>query len=445
MTKTAIRNAKLVNEGQIWEGDLLIENDRIVRIGTFDVDADQEIDLNGDLLLPGVIDDQVHFREPGMTHKASIQTESAAAVAGGTTSFMEMPNTRPPALTQEMLQEKYMIAENTSVANYSFYMGVSNDNYDEVMRTDGASVCGLKIFMGSSTGNMLVDDESQLTRIFKNSPLLIATHCEDESTIRENNEFFQNLYGDAIPFDLHPDIRSRKACFLSSAFAVSLARKYGTRLHILHISTAEELGLFEKGIPLKDKRITSEVCVHHLTFDSNDYADQGGWIKCNPAIKRPYDKNALWKALLEDRLDVIATDHAPHTIEEKSAPYTQCPSGLPLIQHSLVQMLEFVCEDKISLTRVVEKMAHAPAECFQIAERGYIREGYKADLVQVAVNRPWRVQQDNILYRCRWSPFEGKSFQHQVIRTWVNGQVVFSDGKVTGTKSGERLRFTNNF
>lgn len=445
MTKTAIRNAKLVNEGQIWEGDLLIENDRIVRIGTFDVDADQEIDLNGDLLLPGVIDDQVHFREPGMTHKASIQTESAAAVAGGTTSFMEMPNTRPPALTQEMLQEKYMIAENTSVANYSFYMGVSNDNYDEVMRTDGASVCGLKIFMGSSTGNMLVDDESQLTRIFKNSPLLIATHCEDESTIRENNEFFQNLYGDAIPFDLHPDIRSRKACYLSSAFAVSLARKYGTRLHILHISTAEELGLFEKGIPLKDKRITSEVCVHHLTFDSNDYADQGGWIKCNPAIKRPYDKNALWKALLEDRLDVIATDHAPHTIEEKSAPYTQCPSGLPLIQHSLVQMLEFVCEDKISLTRVVEKMAHAPAECFQIAERGYIREGYKADLVQVAVNRPWRVQQDNILYRCRWSPFEGKSFQHQVIRTWVNGQVVFSDGKVTGTKSGERLRFTNNF
>lgn len=445
MTKTAIRNAKLVNEGQIWEGDLLIENDRIVRIGTFDVDADQEIDLNGDLLLPGVIDDQVHFREPGMTHKASIQTESAAAVAGGTTSFMEMPNTRPPALTQEMLQEKYMIAENTSVANYSFYMGVSNDNYDEVMRTDGASVCGLKIFMGSSTGNMLVDDESQLTRIFKNSPLLIATHCEDESTIRENNEFFQNLYGDAIPFDLHPDIRSRKACYQSSAFAVSLARKYGTRLHILHISTAEELGLFEKGIPLKDKRITSEVCVHHLTFDSNDYADQGGWIKCNPAIKRPYDKNALWKALLEDRLDVIATDHAPHTIEEKSAPYTQCPSGLPLIQHSLVQMLEFVCEDKISLTRVVEKMAHAPAECFQIAERGYIREGYKADLVQVAVNRPWRVQQDNILYRCRWSPFEGKSFQHQVIRTWVNGQVVFSDGKVTGTKSGERLRFTNNF
>lgn len=445
MKKTAIRNAKVVNEGQIWEGDILIEGDRIARIGSFDVEPEEDVDLAGDLLLPGVIDDQVHFREPGMTHKANIQSESAAAVAGGTTSFMEMPNTVPPALTQELLQEKYLIAEKTSAANYSFFMGVSNDNYEEVMRTDGASVCGLKIFMGSSTGNMLVDDENQLTRIFKNTPLLIATHCEDEATIRENQAFFQDLYGEDIPFDLHPDIRSRKACYLSSGFAVSLARKYNTRLHILHISTAEEPALFDTGIPLREKRITSEVCVHHLTFDSNDYAVQGGWIKCNPSIKRPHDREALWKALLEDRLDVIATDHAPHTIDEKTSPYGACPSGLPLIQHSLVQMLEFSLAGKIPLVRVVEKMAHAPAECFRISDRGYIREGYKADLVQVAENRPWRVSQDNILYRCRWSPFEGKSFQHRVMRTWVNGQLAYAEGKVTGVKAGERLRFLPGF
>lgn len=445
MIKTAIRNAKVVNEGQIWEGDILIGDDRIIRLGTFDVDPDQDIDLEGDYILPGVIDDQVHFREPGMTHKASISSESKAAVAGGITSFMEMPNTSPPALTQELLQEKYDIADQSSVANYSFYMGVSNDNYDEVMRTDGNLVCGLKIFMGSSTGNMLVDDEAQLTRIFKNSPLLIATHCEDETTVRQNEKFFRELYGDEIPFELHPEIRSRQACYLSSEFAVSLARKHGTRLHILHISTADELSLFENESALDDKKITSEVCVHHLTFDSNDYEEQGGWIKCNPAIKSPHDKEALWQALLDDRLDVVATDHAPHTISEKSNPYGLCPSGLPLVQHSLIQMLEFSREGKIPLVRVVDKMAHAPALCFKIRDRGFIREGYKADLVQIADKMPWRVQQDNVLYKCGWSPFEGRSFHHQVVRTWVNGQEVFSNGKITGRIPGERLSFSNNF
>jgi len=444
MTKTAIRNAKVVNEGQIWEGDILIGDDRIIRLGSFDVDPELDIDIKGDFILPGVVDDQVHFREPGMTHKASISSESKAAVAGGTTSFMEMPNTNPPTLTQELLQEKYNIAAQTSVANYSFFMGVSNDNYDEVMRTDASSVCGLKIFMGSSTGNMLVDDEAQLTRIFKNSPMLIATHCEDEETIRKNEKFFRQLYGDKIPFELHPEIRNRQACYLSSEFAVSLARKHGTRLHILHISTADELSLFENELSLEDKKITSEVCVHHLTFDSNDYETQGGWIKCNPAIKRPHDREALWQALLDDRLDIIATDHAPHTIDEKSNPYGLCPSGLPLVQHSLIQMLEFSKAGKIPMVRVVEKMAHSPARCFKIMDRGFIREGYKADLVQIAETMPWRVQQDNVLYKCGWSPFEGKSFHHQVIRTWINGQKVFYNGEFTGRTPGERLSFSNN-
>lgn len=440
MSKTGIRNAKLVNEGRILEGDLLIENDRISRIGSFDVKTDHEIDLRGDFLMPGAIDDQVHFREPGMTHKACIQTEARAAVAGGVTSFMEMPNTKPPALTQEALAEKYAIAARTSVANYSFFMGVSNDNYEEVMRTDGRKICGIKIFMGSSTGNMLVDDEAQLTRIFKNTPLLIATHCEDEATVRENTAFFEKLYGAAIPFELHPDIRSRQACYLSSHFASSLARKYGTRLHILHITTAEEPALFDNTLPLDQKKITSEVCVHHLTFDSNDYAEKGGWIKCNPAIKRPYDRKALWEALLDDRLDVIATDHAPHTRSEKDHPYLQCPSGLPLVQHSLVQMLDFAKEGRISPERVVEKMAHAPAVCFRIEERGYLREGYKADLVQVTED-PWTVSSENILYRCGWSPFEGKTFQHRIRRTWINGQLAFEDGLIHDHVRGERLHF----
>ena len=315
MRKTALRNAKIVNEGQITEGDVLIKGDRIERIGTFDAETDQEIDLAGDYLMPGVIDDQVHFREPGMTHKACIESESKAALAGGVTSFMEMPNTKPPALSQKKLEDKYQIAKATSYTNYSFFMGVSNDNYDEVLKTNPADVCGIKIFMGSSTGNMLVDDEHQLSRIFRDTPMLIATHCEDEEMVRGNMAFFENIYGDEIPFVLHPDIRSRQACYLSSSFAISLAKKHDTRLHILHITTADELLLFDNSQPLRDKKITSEVCVHHLTFDSDDYLEKGGLIKCNPAIKRPHDRQALWAGLADDRLDIIATDHAPHTAE----------------------------------------------------------------------------------------------------------------------------------
>lgn len=441
MRRTALRNAKIVNEGQIMEGDVLLQGDRIERIGTFDAEVDEEIDLGGDYLLPGVIDDQVHFREPGLTHKASIASESRAALAGGVTSFMEMPNTIPPALTQEKLEEKYQIAVDSSFTNYSFFMGVSNDNYDEVMRTDHNQVCGIKIFMGSSTGNMLVDDEKQLGRIFRDSPMLIATHCEDEETVRRNTRFFQDIYGDNIPFELHPDIRSRQGCYLSSSFATSLARKYGTRLHILHITTADELTLFDNSIPLKDKKITSEVCVHHLTFDSEDYEEKGGLIKCNPAIKRSHDRNALWAGLLDDRLDVIATDHAPHTAEEKDNPYMTCPSGLPLIQHSLVQMMEHCKSGRLTLPQLVNKMAHAPAICFRIKDRGYIREGYKADLVQVAENHPWTVDSTNILYRCGWSPFEGKEFRSKVIRTFLNGHLAYDQGNFSDHLYGQRLQF----
>lgn len=445
MRKTALRNAKIVNEGQITEGDVLLVDNRIERIGSFDVKADEEIDLHGDFLMPGVIDDQVHFREPGMTHKACIATESKAALAGGVTSFMEMPNTKPPALTQEKLEEKYQIAAQSSFTNYSFFMGVSNDNYDEVMRTDPKTICGIKIFMGSSTGNMLVDDEHQLSRIFRDTPMLIATHCEDEETVRRNTRFFQDIYGDDIPFVLHPDIRSRQACYISSSFAISLAKKHNTRLHILHITTADEVPLFENSIPLKDKKITSEVCVHHLTFDSEDYEEKGGLIKCNPAIKRPHDQKALWAGLLDDRLDIIATDHAPHTAEEKDNPYMKCPSGLPLVQHTLVQMMEHYKVGKITLPRLVHKMAHAPAICFKISDRGFIREGYKADLVQVSENQPWTVDPSNLLYKCGWSPFEGKSFQSKVVRTFINGNLSYDQGKFSDQLTGQRLQFARGF
>lgn len=441
MRKTALRNATIVNEGSIIEGDLLIAGDHIERIGPFDVEVDEEIDLDGDYLLPGVIDDQVHFREPGMTHKATIATESKAALAGGVTSFMEMPNTKPPALSQERLEEKYQIAAENSFTNYSFFMGVSNDNYEEVMKTDPQTVCGIKIFMGSSTGNMLVDSENQLERIFSHTPMLIATHCEDESTILHNTEFFQGIYGDEIPFVLHPDIRSRQACYISSSFAISLARKHRSRLHILHISTADELLLFDNTVSLSDKKITSEVCVHHLTFDSRDYRDKGGLIKCNPAIKRPHDRKALWAGLLDDRLDIIATDHAPHTAGEKNNPYGKCPSGLPLVQHSLVQMMEHVHDDFLTLPQLVHKMSHAPAICFRIRGRGFIREGYKADLVQVSNQNPWVVNSSNILYKCGWSPFDGKKFQSRVIRTFINGHLAYDQDQFSGELSGQRLRF----
>lgn len=441
MRKTALRNATIVNEGMITEGDILISGDRIEQIGSIGGEADVEIDLQGDYLLPGVIDDQVHFREPGMTHKANIASESKAALAGGVTSFMEMPNTKPPALTQEKLEEKYQIAASSSYTNYSFFMGVSNDNYEEVMNTDPERVCGVKIFMGSSTGNMLVDNEKQLDRIFSSTPMLIATHCEDEATILQNTAFFRDVYGDDIPIVLHPDIRSRQACYLSSSFAVSLARKHGSRLHILHISTAEEVRLFDNTIPLSNKKITSEVCVHHLTFDSRDYKDKGGLIKCNPAIKRPHDRKALWAGLLDDSLDIIATDHAPHTSEEKDNPYTKCPSGLPLIQHSLVQMLEHAHNGMLSVPQVVHKMAHAPALCFKLKDRGFVREGYKADLVQVARHDPWTVQEDNVLYKCGWSPFDGKEFQSRVKRTFINGNMAFSEGRFRKELAGQRLLF----
>lgn len=440
MRSTALRNAKIVNEGQILEGDILIVGDQIERIGRFDRSADVEIDVKGDFVLPGIIDDQVHFREPGMTHKADIASESRAALAGGVTSFMEMPNTHPPALTQEKLEEKYQRAAESSYTNYSFFMGVSNDNYDEVMRTDAASVCGVKIFMGSSTGNMLVDDDSQLDRIFGNTPLLIATHCEDETTIKQNSAFFHRIYGDDIPFELHPDIRSRQACFLSSELAISLAKKHGSRLHILHISTADEIHLFEHDKPLREKRITSEVCVHHLTFDSLEYGQLGGKIKCNPAIKRPHDKEALWVGLLNDQLDIIATDHAPHTLEEKDNPYMKCPSGLPLIQHSLVQMLRHVEDKRLSLPRLVDKMAHAPAECFRIPDRGYIREGYKADLVQIS-KQAWKVEKSNVLYKCGWSPLEGRTFPYMVRRTLINGHLGYDEGRFSPDLRGQRLKF----
>ncbi|MBA3829968.1 MAG: dihydroorotase [Taibaiella sp.] len=441
MSQILIRNASIVNEGRTTEGDVLIKNGRIERTGeNITLPGNyREIDATGLHLLPGAIDDQVHFREPGFTNKATIATEARAAVAGGVTSFMEMPNTNPPALTQEILEEKYKIAANNSVANYSFFMGVANDNSDEVLRTNARKrdVCGVKIFMGSSTGNMLVDNYLTLNRIFSESELLIATHCEDERIIKANKE----KYPDADNVSYHPLIRDAEACFESSFSAVQLAKKHNSRLHILHISTAREIQLFSNMLPLADKRITAEVCVHHLHFTADDYARYGNLIKCNPAIKAPENKTALWEALLDDRLDVIATDHAPHTWEEKQLPYQQAPAGVPLVQHGLPLMLQYVKEGKITIEKVAEKMSHAPAQCFSIAERGYIREGYFADLVLVDINRPQEVTKKNILYKCGWSPFEGHSFPASIIYTLVNGEVAYEHGNVNDTVRGQRLSF----
>lgn len=441
MTPVLIKNATIVNEGRIEIKDVYIKNGRIEIIGN-NIQPPavcREIDAEGLYLLPGVIDDQVHFREPGLTHKATIATEAMAAVAGGTTSFMEMPNTNPPALTQQQLEAKYTIAANTSVANYSFFMGVANDNADEVLRTNDRKkeVCGVKIFMGSSTGNMLVDNYLTLNRIFSESELLIATHCEDERIIKENKE----KYTDANDASFHPLIRNADACFESSFSAVQLAKKHNSRLHILHISTAKELQLFTNMLPLKDKRITAEVCVHHLYFTADDYAQYGNLIKCNPAIKAAENKTEIWKGLLDDRLDIIATDHAPHTWEEKQLPYQQAPSGVPLVQHSLLIMLEFVKQEKLTIEKLVEKMCHAPAQCFQLAERGYIREGYFADLVLVDLNKPTTVNKKNILYKCGWSPFEGHTFPAAITHTLVNGTVVYENGKINDTVKGQRLLF----
>lgn len=439
---TLIVNAKIVNEGKVTESDLLIRHERIEKIGSglAPSGAVQVIDAGGNLLLPGIIDDQVHFREPGLTHKGDIHSESRAAVAGGITSYMEMPNTVPQTLTQEKLEEKYQIAAARSMANYSFYMGTSNDNLEELLKTDLENTCGLKIFMGASTGNMLVDNPNTLENVFSRFPGLIAVHCEDESVIRANSELYRQQFGEEVPVRFHPLIRSEEACFRSSSFAISLAKKHGTRLHILHISTGKETQLFEVRPPDK-KQITSEACIHHLWFNDQDYDKLGSKIKWNPAIKTRADQEAVLQAVLHDRIDVIATDHAPHTLEEKSRTYFKTPSGGPLVQHALPAMLDFFHQGKISLERIVEKMSHAPARMFRIRERGYIREGYFADLVIVNLTAPWKVQQENILAKCGWSPFEGHTFRSAVTHTFVSGRLAWKEGKLVEGGTGQRLKF----
>lgn len=442
MASIIFKNAQMINEGKITEGDLLVKNGRIERIDP-SIDPKMrvhEINAEGRYLTPGVIDDQVHFREPGLTHKANIHSESCAAVAGGVTSFMEMPNTNPPATTFELLEQKFHIAAQSSPANFSFFMGVSNDNAEEALKINQKKneYCGLKIFMGSSTGNMLVDNYLTLNKIFGESEVLIATHCESESIIAANKEKYQNA--DHARF--HPLIRDAEACFESSFSAIQLAKQNDTRLHILHISTARELQLFTNLFPLKDKKITSEVCVHHLSFSDEDYESLGNKIQCNPAIKTKADQEALWVALLDDRLDIIATDHAPHTLEEKQLPYGQAPSGLPLVQHSLLMMWQHALEGRISLERVIEKMCHAPAECFQIADRGYLREGYFADLVLINPNKNTPVDNGQILYKCGWSPLEGKTFNASIDSTIVNGHQVWDGIKVYDHLPGMRLHFS---
>ncbi len=440
-----IKNARLVNEGQIFNANVYLRNGFIEKIVTDTVSQSAGnynlIDAKGLYLLPGVIDDQVHFREPGLEYKADIYTESRAAVAGGTTSFMEMPNTKPPALTQELLEEKYQIAAQKSLANYSFYMGASNDNLEEVLKTDPEKVCGVKVFMGSSTGNMLVDDDDVLEAIFSKVPMLIATHCEDEATVQANNQKYYKELGMQATAAVHPLIRTAQACYLSSAKAVRLAKKYGSRLHILHLSTADEMALFDATIPIGDKKITAEVCVHHLWFSDEDYPRKGNFVKWNPAIKTKHDKDALFKALLEGRLDVVATDHAPHTLEEKQRPYFKAPSGGPMVQHSLIAMLELVHKGKISPEQVVEKMCHNPATIFRVKNRGFIREGYAADLVLVDMNQDWKVKKSNILYKCGWSPMEGETFHSQVLKTFVNGNLVYDQGVFHENNKGQRLHF----
>ena len=439
-----IKNARKVNEGIIEEVDVLIENDYISSINTsISTNNHKVIDIDGAFLMPGVIDDQVHFREPGLTHKGSIYSESRAAVAGGITSFMEMPNTKPPVLTQALLEDKFNIARNNSLANFSFFMGVSNDNIQEVLQTDFTKVPGLKIFMGSSTGNMLVDNFQVLNNIFSNVEGLIAVHCEDEETIRANSLLAQEKYGSNVPIIEHPKIRSHDACFKSSSLAVSLAKKYSSRLHVLHISTSKELGLFTNKVPLSEKKITSEVCIHHLTFTDDDYKEKGAFIKWNPAVKTADDQSALWNGLLNDKLDIIATDHAPHTLNEKNNLYFQCPSGAPMVQHALPVMLQHTLNNKITIERVVEKMCHAPANCFKIKKRGFIREGYYADLVVVKKASPWIVNKDNILYECKWSPLEERAFDFRISHTFINGKLVYENGNLIDLENGKELAFDN--
>ncbi len=441
MPTTLIKNARIVNEGSMQPGDVLIHDDRIEKIGrNLSAPHAQIVDADGSYLIPGAIDDQVHFREPGLTHKATIFTESRAAVAGGVTSFMEMPNTVPPAFTQALLEDKYQVASRHALANYSFFMGTSNDNLEEVMRTDVSRVCGLKIFMGSSTGNLLVDNPAVLEAVFSRFPGLIATHCESEPIVRANLEAARARYGDEVPITQHPLIRSEEACYESSSFAVALAKKHGTHLHILHISTARETSLFGNTLPLEKKKITAEACIHHLWFCDVDYASKGNFIKWNPAIKTAEDRAAILQAVLDDRIDVIATDHAPHTREEKAQTYFKAPSGGPLVQHSVVAMFELAHQGKIRIEKVVQKLAHHPAVLFRIRERGFIREGYFADLVMVK-EQPWTVSSDNILAKCGWSPFEGQTFGHSISHTWVNGRLAYSQGRIREVGPGQRLAF----
>ncbi len=443
MKSFLIKNSSIVNEGKIISGDVLIIGERIEKVATsISHPTAKIIEASGLFLFPGIIDDQVHFREPGLTHKADIYTEAKSAVAGGVTSFMEMPNTIPNTLTQSLLEEKYSLAAIKSLANFSFYMGVSNDNLEEVFKTNRKNVCGIKIFMGSSTGNMLVDKIETLEKLFSGTDLLIASHCEDEQLIRKNSEAARKKYGEEVPIEMHPIIRNADACYNSSSFAVSLAKKHDTRLHILHISTEKELSLFSNDIPLKEKKITAEACIHHLWFDDNDYKRLGNKIKWNPAIKTAADKNALLSAVINDTIDVIATDHAPHTIEEKSQTYFKAPSGGPLIQHSLVTMLELYHQKKIALEKIAKKMSHDVATCFRIRERGYIREGYLADFTLVNLNDPWQVNATNILAKCGWSPFEGQTFQSKIIYTFVSGHPVYSNGNFDETLKGQRMLFS---
>ncbi|MDB4175864.1 dihydroorotase [Flavobacteriaceae bacterium] len=444
MRTVLIKNAQIVNEGTITSGDVLIEADRIAEIATtISVkSADTKvIDADGFYLIPGMIDDQVHFREPGLTHKATIKTESRAAVAGGITSFIEMPNTVPQATTIDLLEEKFAIAAKDAHANYSFMFGGTNDNLSEILKVDKTKVAGLKLFLGSSTGNMLVDNPKVLEEIFSKTDLLISTHCEDEATIKKNLEQAIAIYGDDIPIEMHPEIRSEQACYISSSQAIALAKKTGARLHVFHLSTAKETKLFDKKKPLKDKKITAEVCVHHLWFTSEDYASKGTKIKWNPAVKTKKDREGLWKALNEGRIDVIATDHAPHTLEEKDNVYTKAPSGGPLVQHALEALFEMHRKGYITVEKLVEKVAHNPAILFEIKDRGYIRKGYKADLVLINPNAPWTVTKENIAYKCGWSPFEGTTFRARVTHTFVNGYLAYENGKIAKATKGERLTF----
>jgi dihydroorotase len=444
MSKILIKNAKIVNENSIFLGDVLIDGEFIVEVNssiTLDEKDITVIDANQQYLIPGLIDDQVHFREPGLTHKANIETESRAAIAGGITTFIEMPNTVPQATTQELLEEKFKIAAKTSYANFSFMFGGTNDNLEELLKTDPKKVAAIKLFLGSSTGNMLVDNEQVLEKIFSSTDMLIAVHCEDEATVKKNLEEQKAIYGEDIPIELHPIIRSEEACYLSSSKAIELAKKTGARLHVFHLSTAKETNLFRNDIPLEEKKITAEVCIHHLWFDDSDYAEKGTHIKWNPAVKTKSDREGLWKALLDDRIDVIATDHAPHTLEEKNNKYASAPSGGPLVQHALPALLNKCKEGEITIEKIVEKMCHNPAKLFQIEKRGYIKKGYYADLVLVDTNSPWTVTRENVLYKCGWSPFEGTTFQSKISRTFVNGHLMYDQGKFNDTIKGKRITF----